>query len=754
MPLEPAERIAELLRRRHEQVGPVQAEISRWHEIDDRLGELAQALDELRRSPALTADDAPGLAIPELTEISVDIAATIDAYSAVAARFSRETVNIGVSGSARVGKSTLLQSISGLTDEQIPTGRTIPVTAVRSRIYHSTRPSAAVLRMHSPESFLAEVISPYHRALAFDRAPATLQEFRRWSYPDSRDVEAMASGDVGLLSRLREMQDALWSYENDLTGGATTIDLADLRPYVAYPTSAERDAGTRLAHRYLAVRDARIDCEFPKTDVDKLGIVDLPGLGEVAADAEDHHLAGLRHDVDVVLLVKRASESIAFWGKSDAQAINLLDQARGAIRNRGDFVYIVVNARPEDAELSTALRAHIVQQVNDGVEGRYFRILTADAADPDSVRRDILGPVLQALAERLPVMDEEFLAGAASQAEAVRSRIAGLQERLSGALSRSRSMGESGSENLSERARDLRVTLMEALKRLVEELRIQATTEGDDPVYVKAIDERYLEVMEWIAGGFGDGKDAWCRRAVQQFGLDYNNSGPYTVTQLNKIRVQIGNGFAKLNDYFSRRVEEARRQVGVILRDNLGPLLAEVDPAATSGGTDLLKRAVEIFDEPNPPCDSLSEACGFLIDLRLEYRTQFHPQVRELLHEVTGERPDPGTGDLRPVITVPANAAGALALYEFCTDTAEHAAHEIRKELLAVQVTPLMVIYAAVEQFEDSFIHSGKAERDFGRLSSAYSDVLWPDAFAGLTEANAHYSKVKRLMTNLTGLLA
>lgn len=49
-------------------------------------------------------------------------------------RIARTTLNIGVSGQARMGKSQLLQSISGLTDEQIPTGPTVPVTAVRSRI--------------------------------------------------------------------------------------------------------------------------------------------------------------------------------------------------------------------------------------------------------------------------------------------------------------------------------------------------------------------------------------------------------------------------------------------------------------------------------------------------------------------------------------------------------------------------------------------------------------------------------------------
>ena len=132
-----SERVAQLLRTRREQLLQVKAENAWWLGIDRNLTEIPAALDELRRHPSVSPDDALGPVVSHLQEIRADISGVIETYSAVEARFSRETVNIGVSGSARVGKSTLLQSISGLTDEQIPTGRDIPVTAVRSRIYHS-----------------------------------------------------------------------------------------------------------------------------------------------------------------------------------------------------------------------------------------------------------------------------------------------------------------------------------------------------------------------------------------------------------------------------------------------------------------------------------------------------------------------------------------------------------------------------------------------------------------------------------------
>jgi hypothetical protein len=747
-----SERITQLLRNRHAQVLPVQAEISRWRDIDGNLTDLATALDELGRHPSVSSEDASSLSIPYLDGIRADIVEIIDAYVAVEARFSRDTVNIGVSGSARVGKSTLLQSISGLTDEQIPTGRDIPVTAVRSRIYHSTRPAAALLRLHSPETFLDEVISPYHWALQMLPAPSTLDEFRAWTYPDSLEAAQTRAGDVPLLVRLREMQQALWSYEKDLTGGDKSVQLQELRPYVAYPTSAEREAGTRLEHRYLAVKDVRIDCPFPETDVDKLGIIDLPGLGEVAADAEKHHVTGLRHDVDVVLLVKRAAEGMGYWSQADRQAINLLDEARGAISNRGDFVYIVVNARPADGALAAALRADIVRQVNDGHENRYFTLLGADAADPASVRDAVLSPLLHALADRLPVMDDEFLTGANARAEAVRSRITHALHEVSTELGRLRSTSGSAREQVEASARRLRVEMSRALSRLVEDLRKKATSEDDDPEYVEAISQAYDDSRAWIDDGFGVGEEAWCEAAEEDF-LVSRNPARYAGDELNRIRVEISQKYAGLNDYFSARVEEARRQVGLILQEKCGTLLADIDGSGNEAGTRLLKRMTALLGDASEPCPGLRDAVQVLIDLNLEYRTQFHPRVRELLDGLNPQLKD-SVGRPMPGVTVNPTAEGARELFVYCSQRARQAAWETKKALLAEKVTPLLVIYAAVEQFEDAFIRSGTSEAQFERLAFSYRDELWPDKFAGLTEGHARYAKVTRLMKTITEKLA
>ena len=51
-------------------------------------------------------------------------------------RLRRESINIGVAGKARQGKSMILQMLTGLGDKQIPTGEGGFCTAVRSIVHN------------------------------------------------------------------------------------------------------------------------------------------------------------------------------------------------------------------------------------------------------------------------------------------------------------------------------------------------------------------------------------------------------------------------------------------------------------------------------------------------------------------------------------------------------------------------------------------------------------------------------------------
>jgi hypothetical protein len=765
-------RIAGILADRRRLLPEVTAEVQRWRTVDEQLATLASAVDALRAHATTPADLREALVLP-FAEAREGAAEAVRLLRVLEARLARETVNVGVSGQARVGKSTLLQSVSGLGDDQIPTGQALPVTAVRSRIFHAPDLRRATLRLHSFDTFATDVVAPYHAELDIAGLPATPDEFRSWPYPSPRPPGSPASDANGgrveglrltaapddapadrpswvtMLNRLRAMQASFPTYEHDLTGGERVLPLEELRPWVAYPTNAEEQAPGTVARRYLAVRDVRIDCPFPHAQVRHLGIVDLPGLGEFAARADQHHVGGLQNEVDAVLMVKRPVEGMAYWGDADARALDLIDSARGFV-DRRDFVFLVLNTGGTADALVTALRDHVRGQVNSGVADQFFQVLECDAADTGDVFARVLSPVLAHLAARMPAMDAAAVAGTRAELHATTQRIGTLADDLRRVLASVAQSSGSVAEDLDLRSRRLRQDLSAALVGLVGELRAQARAAGEDQAYTDAVEHAYAATRGWITGGLGTGEQAWRDEALRSMTVD-RNSSRYAGDELNRVRVEISSSFEEIDVYFAARVRALWDRVAQILRDHTGALLGS---DATSG-EDALRRFAALLADASEPCPRLRRAVEQLLTVRLDYRSQLHPRVRAELDGLTLQERDPVTGEQRNRVVVEVSPDGAEQLYAFVVQMAEQAAYLTKKALLLREgVTPALVLHAAAEQLEDTMIRSGDSEREFKRLARSYRDEIWPGVFGEIDAANARVAAVVRNRDALVATLA
>jgi len=665
-------------------------------------------------------------------------------------------VNIGVSGRARVGKSTLLQSISGLTDDQIPTGSGIPVTAVRSRIFHSETHQRAVLTMHSFESFRELVLKPFHDALEIAGLPATVDEFARFTYPATeREINAQVRerlDSVAMLNSLKTMQRSLASYRDDLTGGEKTVSLQELRPFVAYPTNEQANNGN-CARRYLAVRDARIECSFPRVQVEQLGIIDLPGLGEVAATAESHHLAGLKNEVDVVLLVKRAQEGMAYWGKEDSSTIDLLDIARGAIKQRRDFVLVVLNrtnpssASATQATLAVNLRDHIRRTVNENVDGKHLRVIEGDAVEQASVSDEIVIPVLTHLADRLPVMDDEIFESTRATQIGLVSRLRNMLRDVQDALRAGGSGTEDSSERLEELIKELQQNLASSLGTIVEDLKKRARSNEPDERFVEAVDGAYKNVTDWIQDGFGRGQDAWVADALARMRVD-KGTGKVSTDETNRARVEISNRFCAIDGYFDVCTRALWEALGRAVADHLGTL------TVGTSGRDSLERLKQALEGASRPCPTLLQALTDLLALRLDYRTQLHPRVRIELDDLNAQTTHPETSEVEQRFVQPVTPEGAQRLFVDMSQVARQAAYRTRNGLIQSEgVIPARAIHAAAEHFEDTLIRSGESVREIKRFAKSYRDEIWPGEFDSIDESNARYARVAKGVQTLATMI-
>lgn len=679
------------------------------------LGEQTVAgLRELAATGEGEADFARQFGAESFSEIFSE---SLSALEVAIARLQRDTINIGVSGQARMGKSTLLQSVTGLGEEQIPTGSGLPVTAVRSRIFHVTSRPEALLRLHTWESFRREILLPYYRELDMYDPPATLEEFRR-----PRDVPAAKGtpekpSQVAIRRRLGEIQAAVDSFGPWLRGTEERIPIDQMRQFVAYPAAEQQDRAD-VARPYLAVRDVLIFTEFPRAQMAHLGLIDLPGLGELTPDAERHHVDRLRNEVDLVLLVKRPVESSAFWKAEDSRALDLLDEARGAVE-RSQFVMLVVNDSGESSALRDALIGDIRRQVNGGVDGRNFHVLTCDVSDPVAVHDTLIDRVLNHLSSHLPEMDRAVLRDAEEKLRRGVQRVGQQIETLE-RFSRSAVIG--ARHDAVERAEQLHKDLASALEELLERLFKAARQVSEDVPFVNAVDERKRDALAWVVNGFGRGSEVWkedARKAI----LRDKNSLPHASRELNRIRVEISHRFAGLDIYLQECTDQAFCDVADALDRAFNTSMVQGDGRAR------LERFRELLTHADEPLPALEGTVVDLLQLKFAYRAQIHPRVRRALDGLNVEVVDPQTGERQTQVQpVTPDSKGLESLYQQLQDLAAQAVHFTRKAIVGEAMLPALVLHSAVEQFTDALLRSTESAREIRLLVVACEEELWPGA--------------------------
>ena len=113
----------------------------------------------------------------DLTTSIVQIDKGLEVLRNLQIRFERSTLNIGFVGRVRQGKSTLIQSLSGL---ELPDINRLHWTWVRTIIFHNSNPNEEAyckIWFHSESSFLDEVIAPYYEKLHLGSKPINLSDF-------------------------------------------------------------------------------------------------------------------------------------------------------------------------------------------------------------------------------------------------------------------------------------------------------------------------------------------------------------------------------------------------------------------------------------------------------------------------------------------------------------------------------------------------------------------------------------------------
>ncbi|MFJ9659410.1 hypothetical protein ACIRPR_15790 [Streptomyces griseoflavus] len=790
---------------------PLVAEVDRhWASFRGRFAELVDAVDRLiaesAASAALSGDPDHALAAVEawrrpaadggpdrLDRLASRIRQTEGHLGAVRSRVDRDTVNVGVVGRTKAGKSTVLRAVSGLDGTVLPSHGNNPTTASRSWIHHRPNRAEALVTLRTWDEFVDQYLAPLHAAAQLPAGPPRdPASFRDHPYPQvgnggapSDEYSAVA---LPYLRKLRQAQASLDDYLHLLTRGGgrgdtgeqIVVRLEELAPYISYPDGVGEEAG--MPRLYHAVRDIHVYCDFPHVETTAMVLVDLPGAGEAGLDVQQHFLRDLTHEVDFLLHVKRAASNTAFFGQEDFADLHLAQLALGDVPF-SDFAMVVVNP---DVTLSPDAARNVLDSAREAA--RNYQVRTVEcplggaSETADHAVRELLLPVLLGhLADRLAEMDRAMLDGLRRRISAVTREALVFAGEVASAAERWQQGVPDEADRLQTLAEELCDELADELAVVYEEYDGMVSRNEHIPQIEAAVGEAAERVRAWVRDGF-DFSDEAAWRARTKTAM-YWRSGAMADRWFNRARTKLTEEFGGVDASVDRAVALLWQRMADSLR---GRLTDGVVPTGDRPLEALLRRVERL------PAPILRKALEDFTGLRTDYGSLFlrvgSPVVQQVRHvagqvspavaprEPAGdgksvqedEQPPPGSraswfqplaagrpGQKQPspasagapaqpgasVQTAPAGsyAAGAVEgmeqLHRELVGTVEGAVSELERKLHTEALAMVRVLAAAAYQFFAATTGTPGVEREWRRVCRADQRAIWPGEFDGAEAA-------------------
>ncbi|MDJ0552901.1 MAG: hypothetical protein QNJ68_00340 [Microcoleaceae cyanobacterium MO_207.B10] len=676
------------------------------------LRELTSALQALesQRNQLITKLEEPTLrgklAEIDFLTLHLKIATESEALAKLKVRFSRDTLNIGVVGRARQGKSRLLQSLTGLTTTEIPDGDRQHCTGVRSTIRHNPGVTTyGEVWFHSERSFMDEVIAPYYEKLRLGAKPKTLAEFASQKLP-SLPPELPGYAEPGAMyEHLSRYHTNIDKYVGLLNSPPRRISSNEIREYVAQDTPD----GQRIFFNYLAVKEVKITCTFPNTEVGQIALVDMPGLGDTGIGDEERLIKTLGQDIDAVLFVRMPSGKGDYWADVD---VRLYDMARAAIVDLPLDLWSFMILNQTNINSANGDNLNNCQDLANEIGKKHLKLvdcIIANCADLEGANTKILDRVLDYLATKIQSLDREY-------ASSCQERMVQLQKIVQTEIEKARLVlvGTASSQNemgvflplYNQFMSNLSVGLMEVLDNFKQQR--------------NEVDEDFFKPQ--VEAAIAACKENTGIPCLQEVKIRHREKGSWEIVYaeyLHKIRTHLTRHFSSMDSGLKQVIDDAKYQVTQVLVEagNLGGLTA-------ARGSKFLKVMAE--NKVSQEQGNLQKAFGNLWDFEMSYEVNFHYRIRQHLDDLT-----PDDTSLR--LSSKPTAEEVLENLEQLHQETVYKCQEALEDLYA---EPKLAVFAAVEEFVDQVLRAEEVKNEWPVFLYEVRSQVWPANFKPMGEGS------------------
>lgn len=422
------------------QITFIESLLRRVNSLDTLIKEIKMQC-EIKKGPYYTilASD-PGMEI-RLQNVSTDdtrvaIAELQKELTRLKIRFSRKSISLQVFGMAGSGKSTFIQSVTGLDNDVVLASEGGHCTGVSSFIYNSDHFEARVY-LYTEEEMLAlfnKNLETLEKKFNPTVTPSLLHNFH--------EIQRFKIESVGLPSTMDGRLSVMKYVENyplisnlifgrDASGmplaglkqdvdGRKYIEITDssrVQPWVAQHNGHHTSDPNYIAYmNYLAVDHVDIYKKFLYEDAGDIVLMDNVGLGDASNDVstEQHMYQAIADNSDAVILLYQPKPNSGWRGEEDSinsrlNNIRFKNVYKGIERMDVHELYFLLNERNTAGFDNSKDCPEVVKTFCAQPYERKETILITNAADKESTRKDAIEPILNQLMEHLDSIDVRML---------------------------------------------------------------------------------------------------------------------------------------------------------------------------------------------------------------------------------------------------------------------------------------------------------------------------------------------------------
>ncbi|MGI0479955.1 dynamin family protein [Geminocystis sp. CENA526] len=705
-----SERIEHIIQQRKPLVEKITNVTNNLYTLTSRI----KTLETFKEKLAKEIEDSAirqNLSYIDFTDTKEQINAILPNLSKLKTRFDRATLNIGVVGMARQGKSRFLQSLTGLSTEEIPDSNMGFCTGVQSAICHKENiTTSGLVWFYSPQELFNEVILPYYDTLNLAPKPDNIYEFAQSILPELLDKSEV---NKATYQHLKDYHDHFEDYQKwfQINSNPYGIDKEKIREFVSQISSD----GKVKYYNYLPVKKVEIICSFPKSDLGKIVLIDTPGIGDTKLNDPDIMVKTVGEDIDAVIFIKKPVDN----SQLEKNDLLLYGTAKSALKELSIELWSFMVLNKIDHEHGNSKQCEALKIEIDR-KNMFQKSLVINCTKTEEVNL-VLEEVLNYLDNNIIKLDFMYAQSCQNEIDKIHQSLNRELDKAKNILNKvvhdSADIGKFN-KNFSLLWTNLTSTLEKLLKQLNENRDKEAVE------FTKEV-QRTIELAR-------QDKGLPSLEDIEEKANEFKSYNSAYDLYLNQTRAYLSRHFLSLDKGLKLYLDEVKNQVAEVLI-NQGRLKGLSDKK----GIEFIQEIMEKIPDELLPNEENQIKFGFqmLLDFELSYRGFVQHRIRENLDILTPDQPN----TLK--LSKTSNPEQVLK----CLTTAHaEAVYKCEEALESLLCEPSQAAFAIVEEFLDRILRVQNARDEWSTFLYIYRGDIWEDF-----QKIKNYSKLQQEWLNM-----